>query len=365
MRFRRLEAGDPAPWVTMRTPSLASLRIDSAAGKYIVLCFLLSSGSRHGVAALKAIATHRKLFDDERASLFAITIDRADEARMKDGVGVRFALDMDSEMSRLYGSVSHDDGEGVGYRPLWIVLDPMMRIMRVAPMEGDLGSVAEDVMHYVAALPPPSRASGIETPAPVLILPGIFEPDFCRHLIAIYQATGGKPSGFMDEADGKTFERKDAGFKTRRDVHLADESLQRDIQRRFKKRVIPEISRIHYFEATRMERYLVACYDADERGHFHPHRDNTTKATAHRRFAVSINLNDDFEGGEIYFPEFGAQAYKPPTGCAVVFSCSLLHGVRDVTRGRRFAFLPFLYDEAAAVIREQNKAFLEIPGEDA
>jgi len=41
-----------------------------------------------------------------------------------------------------------------------------------------------------------------------------------------------------------------------------------------------------------------------------------------------------------------------------VFSCPLLHAVSRVTRGRRYAFLPFLYDEAVAKIREQNNAFL-------
>jgi hypothetical protein len=42
----------------------------------------------------------------------------------------------------------------------------------------------------------------------------------------------------------------------------------------------------------------------------------------------------------------------------VVFSCSLLHAVSRVTRGRRYAFLPFLYDDAAARIREANNPFL-------
>ena len=41
-----------------------------------------------------------------------------------------------------------------------------------------------------------------------------------------------------------------------------------------------------------------------------------------------------------------------------MFSCPLLHAVSTVTRGRRYAFLPFLYDEAGAKIREQNNAFL-------
>ena len=94
--------------------------------------------------------------------------------------------------------------------------------------------------------------------------------------------------------------------------------------------------------------YLIGCYDAEEEGHFRPHRDNTTKGTAHRRFAVSLYLNSgEYEGGWLRFPEFGAALYSAPLGGAVVFACSLLHEALPVTRGRRFMFLPFLYDEAA------------------
>ena len=35
---------------------------------------------------------------------------------------------------------------------------------------------------------------------------------------------------------------------------------------------------------------------------------------------------------------------------SVVFSCSLLHQALPVTKGRRFCFLPFLYDQDGARI---------------
>jgi predicted 2-oxoglutarate/Fe(II)-dependent dioxygenase YbiX len=79
----------------------------------------------------------------------------------------------------------------------------------------------------------------------------------------------------------------------------------------------------------------------------------------HRRFAVSINLNEDFEGGEVSFPEYAPRGFKAPRGAAIVFSCSLLHAVSRVTVGARYAFLPFLYDDAAAEIRRRNSASLE------
>jgi hypothetical protein len=42
----------------------------------------------------------------------------------------------------------------------------------------------------------------------------------------------------------------------------------------------------------------------------------------------------------------------------VVFPCALLHAVSRVTAGRRYAFLPFLYDDAAARLREANNRFM-------
>ena len=78
-------------------------------------------------------------------------------------------------------------------------------------------------------------------------------------------------------------------------------------------------------------------------------------ATLHRRFAVSINLNDDYDGGDLRFPEFGPRTYRPPPGGACVFSCSVLHEATSVTRGERFAFLPFMHDEAAEAIRVENQ----------
>ena len=46
-------------------------------------------------------------------------------------------------------------------------------------------------------------------------------------------------------------------------------------------------------------------------------------------------------------------------GPSSFFFCSLLHEAMPVTEGRRYAFLPFLYDDAAAQIREQNLPFVE------
>jgi predicted 2-oxoglutarate/Fe(II)-dependent dioxygenase YbiX len=162
----------------------------------------------------------------------------------------------------------------------------------------------------------------------------------------------------MRDVDGRTVGVMD-DFKRRRDVSIDDPSLQNELRARIGRRLVPEVAKVFQFHATRIERYIVACYDAADGGYFRPHRDNETLGTAHRKFACSINLNAEaFEGGDLRFPEFGRRTYRPPTGGAVVFACGLQHEATPVTRGRRYAFLPFLYDEAGQRLRDANQSAL-------
>jgi peroxiredoxin len=359
--FAVVAPGDPAPWFDQRTLARATYAFDTVGGRYIVLCFFASANDETGRSAIAAAMARPDLFDDAHASFFGVTLDPRDEAqeRLRERYpGYRFFLDYDGAVSRLYGAIPKDAEPAAGRFPVrrfWLVLDPTLRVIHIAPLGSDDGAVID----FVAALPPPERHAGFEIPAPVLVLPRVFEPEFCRTLIELYEREGGEESGYMVERDGKTVGIVNPGHKQRKDVLIRDPDLVAAARARIIRRVVPEIEKVHQFTCTRMERYIVACYAAEDGGHFRPHRDNTTKGTAHRRFAVSVLLSDDYEGGEVRFPEYGTRAYKPAAGGAVVFSCSLLHAVSKVTSGRRYAFLPFLYDEAAAKVREENAKFTE------
>lgn len=358
-KYINLSAGDPAPWFSQRSVSNPRYVFDSAGGRYIVLCFFGSAANPHARAAVAAALRERALFDDNRACFFGVSNDPADETeqRLRDVIpGYRFFWDFDGTVARLYGALPTEpgpDGEPSPVRQMWMVLDPTLRIMACIPFRDDRQDIAE-VLKLVNGLPSPSRFTGFEIQAPILYLANVFEPDFCQKLIGLYEREGGQDSGFMREENGKTVGVYDYSYKRRRDYMITDKDIMREAQARIRRRVIPEIAKVHQFVATRMERYIVCCYDAEEAAHFGRHRDNTTKGTAHRKFAISVNLNDDFDGGEVSFPEYGPRGYKAPAGAAVVFSCSLLHAVSTVTRGRRYAFLPFLYDDAAAKVREEN-----------
>ncbi|MGF1630197.1 MAG: 2OG-Fe(II) oxygenase family protein [Kiloniellaceae bacterium] len=355
--------GDPAPHFYQRSFGNPRYAFDTAAGRYIVLCFFGSASDPHSQAAIAAARRRPDFFDDKTGCFFGVSIDPADEAekRVSDSYpGYRFFWDFDLTASRLYGAVEMEatpQDHPLPFRRSWIVLDPTLRILQAISFQEDQSDIAT-LFSYLDSLPPPSRFAGFELQAPIIVLPNVFESDLCKKLIGLYEAHGGQESGFMREVDGKTVGVTDHSHKRRRDYNIDDQGLRRELQRCFLRRVVPEIVKAYQFRVTRMERYIVACYAEEDGGHFRAHRDNTTKGTAHRRFAVSVNLNDDFDGGEVSFPEYGPRGFKPGAGGAVVFSCSLLHAVSKVTRGRRHAFLPFLYDTDAARIREQNNSYL-------
>ncbi len=355
------QAGDPVPWFTAAaSDGNPRFVFNSVAGRYVVLCFFGSAAAEPSRRAIRTVLENRGLFDGRRALFFGVSVDRGDlEQRRVEQMlpGIRYFWDFDRAVSRRYRAAvdgTELEGGGIPYRPYWLLVDPMLRVIAYATLDR-----GEEIMRALAALPPVAEHAGVELNAPVLILPRVFEPEFCRHLIGLYDRHGGAESGFMVERDGKTEGKFDQGFKRRKDYVIEDEGVRAEARRRIARRLAPEIRKAFQYRVTRVERYIVACYDAETGGFFRPHRDDTMKGTAHRRFAVTINLNaEEFQGGELRFPEFGPRTYRAPTGGAVVFSCTLLHEATPVTAGKRFAFLPFLYDDAAAKVRLENQEFL-------
>ncbi|MCL4764609.1 MAG: redoxin domain-containing protein [Hyphomicrobiaceae bacterium] len=361
--------GDPAPWFHQRCGNDPGFAFDTAAGRYIVLCFFASAADFQGREAVDAVRARRDLFDDVNASFFGVSMDPKDESegRVANSIpGLRIFWDFDGRVAKLYGTIRKDaaprKGKTLVHRQ-WFVISPTLRVMKVVPFAPD-GSDASITLDYVEALPTPSSFAGFELQAPVLVLPDVLEDDLCSRLIELHGADDRERSGIVRDVHGRTGPARVRDHKPGKDYVIEDEDVIRSIQSRFNRRIVPEIRRAHQFAATRMEHYFVACYAAEDRGHFRPHRDDATKETAHRRFAVSVNLNGDFDGGELCFPEYGPKRFRAPPGGAVVYSCSLLHTVTMVTRGRRYAFLPFLFDDAAAKIRDRNaKALADEPGQ--
>lgn len=345
--------GEPAPWfsaVASKNP-LDTVAFDELAGRYIVL-FFFDTATRPEISGLiNAFRRCNDLFDFKRAMFLGVSRDPQDfnqEFVCQGRSGQLILWDSTGAAAKQYGMTEFVAvGASPEIRPVAFVVSPALQIVEIIELAGPEESVRRVTSSLSRHLANPHAQS-----APVLVVPNVFDRSFCDRLIDLYETAGGREIGVI-EYEGKVVEQFDPDFRKRLDWYISDKGALQRTRYLLERRLLPMVYRAFQFQTTRIERYLVGCYDAVTGGHFRPHRDNVAPMGAHRRFAVTINLNEGYEGGYLRFPEFGDQAYRAAPGDAIVFSCSLLHEVVPVTRGRRHAFLSFFYDEQSQQIRDE------------
>jgi peroxiredoxin len=347
----RIALGDPVPWFSAPTVTGGSVDLHVDAGRWVVLAFLGSLDEPRAMQELSALLKEARLFDEDRIVVYGVLTAPPHALQILasiSGPALAFIADYDGELSRRYGALG---------APRTIILDPMLRAIADIGWDHPAGH-ATQLRGLLNDLPSVDDSAGVPMTAPALIVPRVFDFPLCDLMMRLYDHMGGEDSGFLLDHDGKTATVINHQLKRRQDLVISAPELRDVIRERIVTRLLPAIERFFQFRATRMDRTMVCCYDSRVGGHFFRHRDNLNAGAQHRRFAVSINLNSDFDGCDLRFPEFGRRTYRPPAGGAVVFSCGALHEVTPVTRGRRFAFVPFLYGEEDATLRERNNALL-------
>lgn len=225
------------------------------------------------------------------------------------------------------------------------VLDANVRVVAVHPLD-HLDAVLAAVADTAQVRQHEHDDPVVQQHAPVLLVRDALVGQLRRRVVDAWRSGDTAETGVETSTGGGRRELGDAQRKRRRDLTITDPDLLTTLTDHVGRRIMPELARAFAYQATRFEGFKVGCYDESSQGFFAPHRDNLSPATAHRRFALSLNLNEDYEGGELRFPEYGHQRYRPAPGEALVFSGSLLHEVLPVIRGRRFVLLSFLFNEA-------------------
>ncbi len=330
-----IQVGDRAPDFELIDDAGEPWRLYTmAAGRPILM--LLYPGAEHpaAAAALEALA------EAEAAPVDVLAIGReaADGRRTPP---FRRLHDHQGQVHTAYGFEVLTRAPG-GDGAVLVLLGPDLRVTGVWP-------AGEAAAALAAAAARPAVTPLVNPPglAPVLMIPRVFEPAFCRHLIEVFETRGNEESGIFLTAGGRSRQTVDHGIKKRRDHHITAEPLLGQLTALMQRRVLPEIDRVFCFQVTNAEEFKIVRYDAETGGYFRPHRDNLNPQNAHRRFAMTRNLNtEDYDGGNLRFPEYGPHLYRPPSGGAVVFSCSLLHEATDVSRGRRYVLLSFFHGAA-------------------
>ncbi len=344
--------GDPAPWFSAGTLAGAAIDLHVDAGRWVALAFAGSPDDPRAAAELAPLYEAATPGTDDHLVVLVVHAGRPrDEAALaaRSGPGLAFIADCDGRIARLYGAPE---------KPRTIVLDPMLRIVANIAWDHGAGHAAT-LRTLLQSLPTVDQSCGVPLTAPALIVPRVLDFALCDLLVGLYDQVGGEDSGFLLDRDGRTATVIDHRLKQRRDLVIAVPEVRHAIADQIRRRLLPAVQRYFQFTVTRMDRYIVSCYDSASGGHFFRHRDNVNAGAEHRRFAASINLNGDYEGCDLVFPEFGRRPYRAPVGGAIVFSCGALHEVTPIRRGRRYAFLPFLYGDEDAALRARNNKRLE------
>ena len=321
--------GDPAPTFTQKcSTNWGYYSFDMAAGKYNILVFVPAVQMCLTSKITDMLKDLLKLKKSVPIEIFIVTTSPQDEKLKSDDF--YYIYDLDCNVHNIFGINIEDI--------TCVITDPMLRIKEVLPQH----AIAYDIIKRFLKNTIPNQ----NVPIPALLLTDILEEEFCHALIHYYHHNNPTPSGVLTKnAHGSTIEKVDTFFKRRYDCKIQNQNLIKGLQARIIRRVVPEIRKAFQCTVTGMDRMIVSCYDAAYKGHFSPHRDNTVEGAKHRLFAISINLNDTFEGGELIFPEFSSQRFCPPAGGALIFSSALLHAVQPVTKGKRYACLPFAFNE--------------------
>jgi peroxiredoxin len=270
--------GDFAPHFKCASSVNPHFNFDTVAGRYVVISFFASARTRAAETVLNEIAAHGERFDVTNAVFFGVTIDPDDAGRIvHQDPGRIYFYDLDLAVSRLYGVVGDPAPDGrAAYATKTFVLDHGLRVVAVLGLGADATGHVDRVLSVLDSMPPLDTLADV---APVLVVPHVFEPALCRELIAYYEAKGGEDSGFMRDVAGKTMEVRDHAHKRRSDCQVTDARLVGATQERVKRRIVPAIRQAYQFDVTRIERHVVACYDAAQGAHFRAHRDNTTLGT--------------------------------------------------------------------------------------
>ncbi|HSO34515.1 MAG TPA: 2OG-Fe(II) oxygenase [Labilithrix sp.] len=337
-----LTIGDPVPDLPLASQlgPKVSVHGPAFAGNPIVLlaCRHLEAPA---MAALGAVARLQDRFGALGARIMAVTGESiATNAAAAEKRMCRFPVLSDT-LDRLLPML--DDTSGRPSASL-LVIDRGLRI--VDRFRCDSASAVEAALALCERMMDEERGPApiVVQQAPVLLVPSVFPAALCARLVEHWGSAPEKEedlAGFHRESGDPEVDvvsRRRPSVKRRTDWFVEEGPVHAEIRELLRRRVGPELRKAFDFTPGRCEQLRVGCYDAERGGYFRRHRDNVLG----RRFSMSLNLNEDYEGGELCFPEYGRQLYRPPAGGALIFAAPLLHEVMEVRRGRRFVLVTFL-----------------------
>jgi len=130
---------------------------------------------------------------------------------------------------------------------------------------------------------------------------------------------------------------------------ICDEDIKKRMEI-FKSKTLQSISRLFHENHVFLESWDLVYWPTGIK--MEPHADNikpdkTPNSCPQRDYSSICYLNDDYEGGEIEFPNFGVKI-KPEPGMLILFPSNFAyaHRAHPVTKGTKYAMVTWIRDRS-------------------
>lgn len=173
------------------------------------------------------------------------------------------------------------------------------------------------------------------------VVENVLTPDEVRRVLAYCQSTN-KWGELIPEPRGP-----DQSFWEGRYVNCNNiEVLGVQYLMLYKRELIKKLIHIHYDAELPLYSDMLQVVRWLKGYELRPHADNANPNGdphnfPYREFASVIYLNDDYKGGQVYFPQWEEPKMKPGSVCISPGGLEHMHGVREVTEGVRYTIASF------------------------
>ena len=344
-----LEPGDFFPLIELDDTSKKVRAIEVFAGKFCIVTYLPSDQPEFLAKFFQEQGqrtTAARIQDTWQIFILDDTAERLIELRQR----LNIASTLHADPNRIFARAAGIARRGENFTPVGFVLNTNLKILHRHSSHDPL-QLSAGLVHYCAVemekrKEKDTKRQIISQMAPALIVPDVLSPELCAKCLHAFN-TGNTFDGTVGALEGKAYR---ADIKVRTDYVVHGELLA-ELDDKLSRSFYPEIKKIFGFEVTHRELFKIGMYSGEKNGFFKQHRDNFDAPLGYRRVAATIQLNDDYEGGGLRFPEYDDHVYRPPMGAAIAFSCSTLHEARPVTKGARYVVVGFFHGQQDEAFR--------------
>jgi predicted 2-oxoglutarate/Fe(II)-dependent dioxygenase YbiX/peroxiredoxin len=327
---------------------LLKLTDDHLSGSNLLLLFLNDLNLERFTSLLTNLARRQAQFEDNKLSVVVITASSDAQAnrQLKRRLNIDWPILGDST-GAIFASYGLHKRHGESSR--LVLLTPLRQVRVWFDSATKIENALEEIMNKTTLNQGQQPDRWSQPHAPILLIPNVLSPEECCRLTDYFEL--GAPFTVRPPRQGE-FDSDyqmpvyEHNRQDRVDQIIKDRNILEFLDQRIWGRVTPMIKKAFAFDVTLREDLHIARYQGNRDGNQMGHRDDSSVATAYRRFAFSMNLNNNFEGGELVFNEYNPCGYKTTPGTAMVFSSSLLHEVNETTKGVRYNLISHFYNES-------------------